>query len=211
MLVFQRGAEDGVPPTVQPQTSAPLDPNCDDESNREHVRHSFSTDRIARGAVIVAVASGAACGGLRIRNPIQTGPEAAPTAAEANASPPQTFVRSTSDARTTRVIDVREGMAKDVLFKTVSEALTPKFTIDVNDQRAGFLMTSWQTGVRSGVPDVRYRSRLVIRFIGDDWKQMAVHSEANWQRGDEWDIGYDVEQLANVSVDLSNKVGKKPN
>ena len=153
----------------------------------------------------------AACGGLRIRSPIQTGPDAKPAAAQANANPPQTFVRSTSDGRTTRVLDVREGMAKDVLFKTVSDALSAKFTVYVSDARAGFLMTNWQTGVRAGVPDLRYRSRLIVRFLGDDWKQLAVQSEANWQQGEEWDIGYDVEQLAAVAVELNNKVGKKPN
>jgi len=102
-------------------------------------------------------------------------------------------------------------MTKDALFRAVSEALAPKFAIDVSDQRAGFLMTTWQTGVRGGAPDVRYRSRLVLRFLGDDWKQLSVHSEANWQRDDEWDIGYDVEQLAAVAVELNNKLGKKPN
>jgi len=176
------------------------------------VRRFFRTGRIATSAVIVAVTSGAACSGLRIRNPIQTGPEQPPTAAQANANPPQTFVRSTSDGRTTRVFDVREGMTKDVLFKTVSDALAAKFTVEVSDPRAGFLMTNWQTGVRGGVPDLHYRSRVIVRFLGgDDWKQVAVHSEANWQRGDEWDIGYDVEQLAAVAVELNNRVGKKPN
>ena len=159
-------------------------------------------------AALVAVAGGSACG-VRIRSPIQTGPE--PTPAGTQASPPQTFVRSTADARTTRVIDVREGMTKDVLFKTVSDLLASKFSVDVSDQRAGFLMTSWQTGVRAGVPDLRYRSRLVVRFVGEYRKQMSVHSEANWQHGDEWDVGYDVEQLAAIAVELSNKVGKTSN
>jgi hypothetical protein len=169
------------------------------------------TKRVATGAVIVAVTSLAACGGLRIRSPIQTGPEQKPTPAQANPNPPQTFVRSTSDARTTRVIELREGMPKDALFRAVSEALAAKYTVEVSDPRAGFLMTSWQTGVRGGVPDVHYRSRLVVRFAGDDWKQLSVHSEANWQRDDEWDVGYDAEQLAAVTVDLNSKIGKKPN
>lgn len=175
-------------------------------------RFSIATraTRFAAFAILFAtLAYGASCGGVRIRNPIQTGPE--PASGSAAAGPPQTFVRSTSDARTTRVIEVRDGMAKDALFKAVSDALAAKFTIDVSDPRAGFLMTNWQTGVRSGVPDPHYRSRLVVRFNGDEWKQLSVHSEANWQRGDEWDVGYDVEQLATTAVELNSKVGKKPN
>jgi hypothetical protein len=159
-------------------------------------------------AALVVVAGGSACG-VRIRNPIQTGPEPAPTGSQPN--PPQTFVRSTADARTTRVIDIRDGMGKDALFKAVSDVLASKFSVDVSDPHSGFLMTTWQTGVRAGVPDLRYRSRVVVRFVGEDWKQLSVHSEANWQRGDEWDVGYDVEQLAAITVELSNKIGKKSN
>src|SRR5262245_30944034 len=147
MFVLHRGADDAVGPAVRYQTTANdrSEPALVDESTHEHVRRFFRTKRIATGALIVVVTSGAACSGLRIRSPIQTGPEPPPTTAQANASPPQTFVRSTSDARTTRMIDVKDGMAKEVLFKTVSDALAPKYAIDVSDQRAGFLMTTWQT------------------------------------------------------------------
>jgi hypothetical protein len=44
-------------------------------------------------------------------------------------------------------------------------------------------------------PDLRYRTRLTARFLGDDWKKLQLRHEANWARGDEWDVGYDVAQL----------------
>jgi hypothetical protein len=124
--------------------------------------------------------------------------------------PPATFVQTTSDVKSTRVIDVREGLTKPVAFKAAADLLTQNYSVDVSDPRAGFLMTPWQAGTtREGAPDLRYRIRIVIRFLGDDWKQVAVRAEANWQRLDEWDIGYDSKLLEDVSSELRVRVGRK--
>jgi hypothetical protein len=113
--------------------------------------------------------------------------------------------------RATRLIDVRDGLAKPAAFRAATDLLTQRYSIDVSDQRAGFLMTPWQSSVmHNGVPDLRYRTRLVVRFLGDDWKQASVRSEANWQREQEWDIGYDSTMLDNVAAELKTRIGKKP-
>ena len=71
-------------------------------------------------------------------------------------------------------------------------------------------MTAWQASLlRDGVPDLRYRTRVTARF-GDDWKKLQLRHEANWARGDEWDVGYDVAQLDSVTTELRAKLGKKP-
>jgi len=125
-------------------------------------------------------------------------------------TPPPTFIRTTSDARITRLIDVREGMNKAALFRAASDFLTAKYSVDVSDSRAGYLMTPWQASFnRGGAPDLHYRTRIIIRFIGDDWKQVAVRAEANWQRDDEWDIGYDTQMLEDVVVELRTRIGKR--
>ena len=140
-----------------------------------------------------------ACGGAHL-NPVSAG----------SGGPPQTFVATTSETRSSRVIDVRDGVSKAAAFRAATDLLTQRYSVDVSDQRAGFLMTPWQaTQTQSGVPDLRYRMRVVIRFIGDDWKQVIVRAEANWQRGDEWDIGYDSKVLDDVANDLRNRIGKK--
>ena len=80
-----------------------------------------------------------------------------------------------------------------------------------SDARAGFLMTPWQASYsRAGMPDLRYRTRVIIRFVGEDWKQVLVRAEANWQRNDEWDIGVDNALLDEVVNDVKAKIGKKP-
>jgi hypothetical protein len=142
-----------------------------------------------------------ACGGVHLQSPI----------ASAASGPPPTFVLTTSETRASRVIDVREGLTKAAAFRAATDLLTQRFSVDVSDQKAGFLMTPWQASfIREGAPDLRYRVRVIIRFLGDDWKQVAVHTEANWQRGEEWDIGYDSKVLDDVSTDLRNRVGRKP-
>ena len=107
-----------------------------------------------------------------------------------------------------RVIDVREGLTKAQVFKAASDYLTEKYTVDVSDPRAGFLMTPWQNSlVRGGGPDLRYRTRLIIR-VSDDGRQASVRSEANWQRGEDWDVGYDTRMLEDALVELRTRIGK---
>jgi hypothetical protein len=124
---------------------------------------------------------------------------------------PTSFVASTSDAKTTRVVMVRDGLTKPAAFRIATEYLTQKYTVDVSDPNAGFLMTPWQaTLAREGVPELRYRTRIILRFLGDDWKQLAVRAEANWLRGEEWQVGYDAALLDSVSTNLTACLGKHP-
>ena len=106
---------------------------------------------------------------------------------------------------------VREGLTKQVLFRMASEYLTQKFTtVYVSDPNAGFLMTPWQASLsRDGVPELRYRTRIILRFLGDDWKQLAVNAEATWLRGEEWQYGYDAALLDSVSTHLTARLGKR--
>ena len=129
-------------------------------------------------------------------------------------SAPPTFVVSTSDLRTTRIIQLRDGFTKQTAFKAASDALTAlsgKFTIDVSDPVSGFLMTRWQaTFTRDGVPELRYRTRIILRFLpqDSDWTELSIRAEANWQRGEEWEIGFDEKLLEQVTTELATKLGK---
>lgn len=125
--------------------------------------------------------------------------------------PPPSFMRTTADLKTSRLIDVRDGLRKPALWRAATEILSSKYSIDVSDEKAGFLMTPWQASYsRGGMPDLRYRTRVVIRFVGEDWKQVLVRAEANWQRDDEWDVGVDNQLLDEVAADVRNRIGKKP-
>lgn len=158
--------------------------------------------RLARRLAAIAVVFGiSACSQIRLQSPIAAAP-----------GPPPTFVPTTSDVRSTRLIDLRDGVSKTAAFKAATDLLKQRLSVDVSDQNAGFLMTPWQSGlIRNGVPDLRYRTRIIIRFLGDDWKQASVRAEANWQKSDdEWEIGYDTKTLDDVSNDLRSRIGKTP-
>ena len=126
-------------------------------------------------------------------------------------SPPASFVRTTAELRATRMVQVRDGMARADAMKAVADALQVRFVVEVADPNAGFTMTAWRASLsRDGVPDLRYRTRIVARFLGDDWRRLQLKSEANWARGDEWEIGYDVAQLDTASRELRERLSPKP-
>jgi hypothetical protein len=154
-----------------------------------------------------------ACGVLKKgeSNVVTASDPATTTVAPTPSIVPGSFVKTTAEAPATRTIDVRDGLPHPQAMRILTDALSQRFTIDVVDPRAGFVMTAWQaTLLRDGVPDLRYRTRLTARFLGDDWKKLQLRGEANWQRGEEWDVGYDVAQLDSVASDLRAKLGKKP-
>jgi len=158
-------------------------------------------------ALVVSACGGGATGGGGGRPTTTPAPVPAPLT---TGGPPPTFSRTTADLKVSRLIDVREGMSKTQLFRATTDVLSSKYSVDVSDQRAGFLMTPWQASFsRAGMPDLRYRTRVIIRFVGEDWKQVLVRAEANWQRDDEWDIGVDNALLDEVSNDVKTKIGKK--
>jgi hypothetical protein len=124
---------------------------------------------------------------------------------------PSTFVRTTAEQPAMRAIDVRDGVTHPQLMRALVDALSQRYVVDVTDSRAGFAMTTWQaSAIRDGVPDLRYRTRLTTRFLGDDWRSLQVQSEARWAKGQEADIGYDTAQLDSVTADLRAKLGKRP-
>ena len=130
--------------------------------------------------------------------------------ASAANSAPTSFIRSTSDAHVTRVIDVRDGLSHAQAMRILTDALAQRYTVEIVDPRAGFAMTAWQASMqRDGVPDLRYRTRITGKFIGEDWRKLQLRDEANWQRGSEWDVGYDAAQLDSVTSELRTKVAKR--
>lgn len=141
-------------------------------------------------------------------------PAAAPASQGTTTTPgsglaPASFFRTTADAPATRTIDVRDGLSRQVAMRSLNDVLSGRYVVDVVDPRAGFAMTTWQARIREGIPDPRYRTRFVTRFV-DDWKSLQVRSEARFARTEEPDVGYDSAQLDSLTNELRTKLGKKP-
>ena len=176
------------------------------QSSLSKARRRFIPVAAASIALVVSACGGGATGGGG-RPTTAPAPVPAPLT---TGGPPPTFSRTTADLKVSRLIEVREGMSKTALFRAATDVLSSKYSVDISDQKAGFLMTPWQASYsRAGMPDLRYRTRVIIRFVGEDWKQVLVRAEANWQRDDEWDIGVDNALLDEVSNDVKAKVGKR--
>ena len=123
---------------------------------------------------------------------------------------PASFVRTTADAPAIRSVEVRDGLSRQTAMRSLTDVLSQRYVVDVVDPRAGFAMTTWQASlVRDGVPDPRYRTRFVARFV-DEWKALQLRSEARFTRGQEPDVGYDSAQLDSLASDVRTKLGKKP-
>jgi hypothetical protein len=126
-------------------------------------------------------------------------------------SPPPSFVQTTAELRATRLVEVREGLPRADAMRLVADALGHRYIVEVADPNAGFTMTAWRASMSTGgVPNLRYRTRLTARFLGDDWRRLQLRGEANWARGDEWDIGYDAAQLDTASRELRDRLGPRP-
>ena len=137
-------------------------------------------------------------------------PEQARSTTPGSGLAPASFVRTTADAPAIRSIPVRDGLSRQAAMRSLSEVLSQRYVVDVVDPRAGFTMTTWQASlVRDGVPDPRYRTRFVARFV-DEWKSLQLRSEARFTRGEEPDVGYDSAQLDSLANDVRTKLGKKP-
>jgi hypothetical protein len=123
---------------------------------------------------------------------------------------PASFVRTTADAPAMRSIEVRDGLSRQTAMRSLTDALSQRYVVDVVDPRAGFAMTTWKASLmREGVPDPRYRTRFVARFV-DEWRSLQLRSEARFAHGEEPDVGYDLAQLDSLANELRAKVGKKP-
>jgi hypothetical protein len=143
-----------------------------------------------------------------------SGKTAPPPAASGAATPgsglaPASFVRTTADGPATRTIDVRDGLSHQAAMRALTDVLSQKYVVDVVDPRAGFAMTTWQASLmREGVPDPRYRTRFVARFV-DEWHALQLRSEARFTRSGDPDVGYDSAQLDSLANDLRARLGKK--
>lgn len=132
-----------------------------------------------------------------------------PRAGGGAAGPPQSFVRLAAESQTSHTIAVRDGLSRAAAWRALTDYLSDRHTIAVRDQNAGFAMTAWEAShSREGVPDLRYRTRLVVTYLGD-WSQLHVRSEASWKEGDEWHVGIDRSLLERTAGELQERVGRR--
>jgi hypothetical protein len=125
---------------------------------------------------------------------------------------PSTFVRTHDEPGIWKSIEIKDGLAKDDVWRTVVDALSQKYDLEVIEKESGYLRTSWKyTYVQPGQNSVsdRYRSRIVAKFMGDKWDVVQVKCESEWlEPNSGWIMGYDSRLLEDVFGDLQGRVGR---
>ena len=127
-------------------------------------------------------------------------------------APPASFMRTHDDPGIWKSIDVREGLLKDDLWRTVVDTLSQKYDLEVITKDSGYVRTSWKYTYiipdRNIVSD-RYRSRIIVKFSGEAWNVLQVKCESNWLEPKAgWVLGYDTRLLEDVYGDLQGRVGR---
>ena len=128
--------------------------------------------------------------------------------------PPITFIRTVDESSVWKSIEIREDIEidKDFLWRTVVDALSHKFDLEVLTKESGYLRTSWKYVYilpnNQTVSD-RYRSRIILKFSGENWSLLQMKSESHWlEPGKGWIIGYDTQLLEDVYGDLQGRLSR---
>lgn len=133
----------------------------------------------------------------------------APAGPAAVGGAPESFVRLATEAQTSRTIAVPPSLGNAGAWRALNAYLAERYTIAARDQESGFAMTAWEATLsREGAPDLRYRTRLIFTFLGEEWTQLHIRAEANWREGDQWQIGYDRVLLDRVAAELQARLAR---
>jgi len=124
--------------------------------------------------------------------------------------PPATFIVTYDEPGTWKTIEVRDGLTKENLWRKVVDGLTQKFDLEMLDKEAGYIRTTWKYTyvVDSRLVD-RYRSRIIVKFLGEGWGRVQIKCEAHWMERDSgWVMGYDMRLLEDAFGDIQGRIGR---
>jgi hypothetical protein len=98
------------------------------------------------------------------------------------ARPPKTFMKTYDEPGIWKVVDVRQGLEKDVLWRMLVDTLSQQYDLEVLEKDSGYLRTSWKHTLVSRFGNVsdRYRSRIVVKLLGTAWGKVQIKCESNW-------------------------------
>lgn len=124
-------------------------------------------------------------------------------------SPPKTFLRTYDEPGIWKAVEIREAMAKDDVWRVLVDTLSQTYDLEVLQKDAGYMRTSWKYSyIRGGQVSSRYRSRIVVKLTGADWRSLQVKCESNWLESEGWVLGYDTRLLEDVYGDIQGKLGR---
>ena len=127
------------------------------------------------------------------------------------AKPPKSFLRTFDEPGTWKTIEIREALSLDETWRIVVDLMSQKFDLEVLEKDSGYLRTSWKyTFVIRNKVCARYRCRIILKFLGQDWGKVQVKTDAEWREKDGWLTGIDTRLLEEVYGDLQGRASRRP-
>ena len=103
-------------------------------------------------------------------------------------------------------IQIREELKFDKAFDEALDVVAKRFEMDVISKEGAYARSQWsyRWGVTEGTS---YRTRVIFKFSPDKTK-VDVKTEAEWNVGNMWRMGYDTRLLETIKQDMMGTVGR---
>ena len=104
-------------------------------------------------------------------------------------------------------IQIRQGLNFDKAFDEVLDVVAKRFEMDVISKEGAYARSQWS--YRWGVTEnsTSYRTRVIFKFSPDKTK-VDVKTEAEWNVGNTWQMGYDTRLLETIKQDIMGVAGR---
>ncbi len=128
------------------------------------------------------------------------------------ASKPPTFVETNDENGAWKSINLHNNYGffrnkNQEIWRRVIDILSEKYDLEVLDRTSGYIRTAWK--YRLNNTDRNYRSRVVIKMLGNIWHTAKLKAEAQWREDDDevWINGYDNVVLEEIYKDIQGRIG----
>jgi hypothetical protein len=103
-------------------------------------------------------------------------------------------------------IQLRDDLKFDKAFDAVLDVVAKRFEMDVISKEGAYGRSQWnyRWGVAEGTS---YRTRVIFKFTPDKTK-VDIKTEAEYLRGNRWEMGFDTRLLETVKQDIMGVVSR---
>ena len=103
-------------------------------------------------------------------------------------------------------IQLREELKFDKAFDEILDVVAKRFEMDVISKEGAYARSQWsyRWGVTEGTS---YRTRAIFKFSPDKTK-VDIKTEAEWNVGNTWLVGYDTRLLETIKQDIMGVAGR---
>jgi len=130
------------------------------------------------------------------------------------ASKPPTFVENKDEIGLWKSISLHNnyGLFRDrnqEIWRRVIDILSEKYDLEVMDRASGYIRTAWQNRLTDEDVGKNYRSRVIVKMLGNFWHTAKLKTETQWREDDDeaWVTGYDKVFLEEIYKDMQGRIG----